>query len=97
MVTPAPAETWPDRTSTGSRSVSRRVERTTGGIAAAVPDPGDPPDGTDPPTKLVLPPCGTIGAPCAAHALITSATSAVEAGLTTHAAAPEYRLVQSVA
>jgi hypothetical protein len=44
--------------------------------------------GTEPPTKPVLPPCGTIGVPFAAQALTTAATSAVEPGRTTANARP---------
>ena len=39
--------------------------------------------GTPPPTSPVLPPCGTIGTPAAAHCPTTKATSAVSRGRTT--------------
>ncbi len=90
MVTPTPAVTWPDPTSTGSRRVSRLADRITGGGGGAGAGAGAGPagGGTDPPTRPVLPPCGTIAAPCAAQARITSATSPAEPGLTTQLAMP---------
>ena len=51
--------------------------------------------GTPPPTRPVLPPCGTTLAPWAAQARTTAATSAVLAGRTTASARPWKRLRQS--
>ena len=51
--------------------------------------------GTEPPTRLVLPPCGTTATPCRAHRRITAATSAVLPGRTTASARPCQRLRQS--
>jgi hypothetical protein len=51
--------------------------------------------GTPPTTKPVLPPCGTMGVPAAAHALTTAATSVVLPGRTTAKAWPRTRLRQS--
>ena len=51
--------------------------------------------GTPPPTRPVLPPCGTSVTPAAAQALTTAATSAVEPGRTTARARPCQRLRQS--
>jgi hypothetical protein len=44
--------------------------------------------GVEAPTRPVLPPWGTIGAPTAAQAATTRATSAVEPGRTTQRARP---------
>ena len=53
------------------------------------------PSGTDPTDRPVLPPCGTMDAPCAAQARTTAATSAVLAGRTTAKALPCSRPRQS--
>ena len=86
-VTPAPAVTCMAPVSTGPRSSRRRVESTTIGRSR----------GTLPPTRPVLPPCGTSGAPALAHAATTAAVSAVSPGRTTSATSPAKRPVQSVA
>ncbi len=44
--------------------------------------------GVAPPDMPLLPPCGTIGTPCAAHSLTSPATSAVEAGEASASARP---------
>src|SRR5437879_11954293 len=50
---------------------------------------GDPwASGTAPPHRLVLPPCGRIGTPCATHRRTTAATCGVLDGSTTQAAGP---------
>src|SRR5580693_7238968 len=89
IVTPAPAVTWAASLSTGPSSRSRRVDSTT----AARPRLAG--GGTDPPTRPVLPPCGTTAAPCSAQARSTAATWAVDPGRTAHSASPAYLRVQS--
>jgi len=54
------------------------------------------PLGTEPPERPVLPPCGTSATLSRAQSATTRATSAVLAGRTTHSAAAEYCLRQSV-
>ena len=44
--------------------------------------------GTEPPTRPVLPPCGTIGTRCSAHSATTRATSSVLLGRTTQMPLP---------
>src|SRR5215470_2275899 len=83
MLTPAPAVTWPAAMSTGPRWSSRERESMTGAQRPACCG-----GGTDPPTRLVLPPCGTTGTPRAAHARSAPATSPAERGRTTQLAAP---------
>ncbi len=51
--------------------------------------------GTAPPTMEVLPPCGTIGVPAAAHRRTTAASSAVVPGRMTALVRPWYRRRQS--
>ena len=51
--------------------------------------------GTPPPTKPVLPPCGTTPMPCLPAYLMTSATSSTQPGCTTARAEPVYFLLQS--
>ena len=51
-------------------------------------DSTTPPCGTPPPTRPVLPPCGTTGTPAAAQARTTAATSAVVRGRTAARASP---------
>src|SRR5690554_6007790 len=84
-VAPAPAVSWPTAASTSPTAFSRAVESTT-----------CPASGTAPPTRPVLPPCGTTGVSAAAHAATTAATSAVSAGRTTARHSPRHRPVQSV-
>ena len=50
--------------------------------------PAKPISGTEPPTRPVLPPCGTIGMPASAQMPTTAAVSAVLAGRTSIAARP---------
>ena len=57
---------------------------------------GRAPVGTDPPTRPVLPPCGTTATPPRAQSATTRATSSVLPGRTTHWAAAAYCRRQSV-
>jgi hypothetical protein len=88
---PAPAVSCPESASTGLMAARRRRETMTGGPS----EPGSA-AGTPPPTRPVLPPWGRIGTPAWAQALMTSATSLVEAGRTTARQGPVNLLDQSV-
>ena len=59
---------------------------------SALPDAS----GVAAPDMPVLPPCGTIGTPCAAHQRTTIATSSAVSGCATATALPVQRLRQSV-
>jgi len=52
--------------------------------------------GVAPPTRPVLPPCGTMATSAAAQTATTRATSPVQPGRTTHKACPMYLPRQSV-
>ena len=84
-VAPAPTVISPASASTSPMDPSRRRLMTT-----------SPPRGTEPPTRLVLPPCGTTPTPASAQARRQSPTSDALPGRTTASAGPLNRRVQSV-
>ena len=86
-VTPAPTLTCIAPGSTGSIWSRRRVDSTTMAVCR----------GTPPPTRPVLPPCGTTAAPESAQRPTTAATCWASAGRATSKASPRNRPVQSVA
>ena len=82
--TPACAVICPVRGSTEPIASSRRRSSTS-----------SPCSGTEPPTRPVLPPCGTIGVRSALHTWSTAAASSTDPGRITAGLAPRNRPVQS--